>query len=232
MNSQGKDTNTVLTNLSNYLTVVSDKPYSERKKQRYGLPALRSSANSSNLGRRGLRSLHKTTLNITSGEIKNEFCSTMKDSFGGKPSLKPVKQLKKFPSLHTSQFDVGLNSELHTTTTTKDCFTNYTGRRTTEHVDRARWMSQMAGRNMVNCTRFDGASDIDFLTTYSQNHYKMKLKMSYSEPEKFNGRWRTSIYKVCGEHPEVNDARRFSSISRNRTLHEERKKLTHSNILY
>lgn len=79
MNTQGKDTNTVLTNLSNYLTVVSDKPYSERKKQRYGLPALRSGVNTSNLGRRGLRPLHKTTLNLTSGETKSEFCSTMKD---------------------------------------------------------------------------------------------------------------------------------------------------------
>ena len=79
MNSQGKDTNTVLTNLSNYLTVVSDEPYNERKQQRYGLPALRSTPPSLCPGRRGLRPLHKTTLKLSSGGEGNKYTSTMKD---------------------------------------------------------------------------------------------------------------------------------------------------------
>jgi hypothetical protein len=80
MNSQGKDTNTVLTNLSNYLTVVSDEPYSERKQHRYGLPALRwTPHNRSCPGRRGIRPLHRTTLNLSSGGEDNKYTSTMKD---------------------------------------------------------------------------------------------------------------------------------------------------------
>ena len=79
MNCQGRDTNTVLTNLSNYLTVVSDQPYNERKLQRHGLPALRSSSNTTNPARRGLRPLHKTTLNLSAGGDDSKFTSTMKD---------------------------------------------------------------------------------------------------------------------------------------------------------
>ena len=79
MNSQGRDTNTVLTNLSNYLTVVSDKPYNERKQQRLGLPALRSTPNGPCPGRRGLRPLHRTTLNLATGENESNYSSTMKD---------------------------------------------------------------------------------------------------------------------------------------------------------
>ena len=37
---------------------------------------------------------------------------------------------------------------------------------------------------------------IDFSTTYSQNHHE--LEQSHDpQADKFNGRWRTSIYKVC-----------------------------------
>ena len=30
------------------------------------------------------------------------------------------------------------------------------------HVDRARWMNQMAGDDMVNCTRHDGSNNVGF----------------------------------------------------------------------
>jgi hypothetical protein len=36
----------------------------------------------------------------------------------------------------------------------------------TPHIDRARWMNQMAGDNMVNCTRHDGSSDVGFVLEY------------------------------------------------------------------
>ena len=78
MNSQGRDTNTVLTNLSNYLTVVSDEPYCERKLQRFGLPTLRSTQHIPRPGQRGLRPLHRTTLNLSGGE-DSKYASTMKD---------------------------------------------------------------------------------------------------------------------------------------------------------
>lgn len=229
MNSQGRDTNTVLTNLSNYLTVVSDEPYNERKQQRYGLPALRSVPNTTSPGRRGIRPLHRTTLSLSSGGQDSKYTSTMRDSFNGKPDLRPVKQFKKCPSLHTSQFDVGVNSQLHTNTTNNDCFKTYTGQAMAAHVDRARWMNQMAGDDMVNCTRHDGSNNIDFLTTYSQDHHKME--QTPSKPDKFNGRWRTSIYKVCNGNLQVNDARKFSSLSGNKILHETRKKSAQKSIL-
>jgi hypothetical protein len=30
----------------------------------------------------------------------------------------------------------------------------------TAHVDRARWVNQMAGEDMVNCTRYDGSCNV------------------------------------------------------------------------
>ena len=79
MNGQGKETNTVLTNLSSYMTVVSDKPYSERREHRLGLPALRATPDTRCLGRRGLRPLHRTTLNLTARENGSNYSTTMKD---------------------------------------------------------------------------------------------------------------------------------------------------------
>lgn len=79
-NNQGKDTSTVLTNLSNYITVVSNEPYSTRKVQRYGLPALRMSDE----GRRrrsfrGVRPLHQTTLSFEASPVDSKYLSTMKE---------------------------------------------------------------------------------------------------------------------------------------------------------
>ena len=231
MNSQGRDTNTVLTNLSNYLTVVSDERYNERKQRRYGLPSLRPSPRTlcPGPGRRGLRPLHKTTLNLLSGGEDNKYTSTMKDSFNGRLDLHPVQQFKKCPSLHTSQFDVGVDSRLHLKTTNNDCFQSHSGQATTAHIDRARWMSQMAGGDMVDCTRHDGSSNIDFSTTYSQNYHK--LDHTTTPCDKFNGRWRTSLYNVCNGSLPVDNTRKFDLISGNKYLFETRKESEQKSIL-
>ena len=54
-----------------------------------------------------------------------------------------------------SHFDVGLSSECHTNTTSSDSFKSYPEQAVTAHVDRARWMKQMAGNDMVGCTQYN-----------------------------------------------------------------------------
>ena len=80
-NNQGKDTDTVLTNLSKYIKVVSNEPYCQRKHQRYGLPSLRKLSEERGRRRnvRGLSPLHQTTLVFETLPVDRKVLSTMKE---------------------------------------------------------------------------------------------------------------------------------------------------------
>lgn len=197
MSNQGKDTNTVLTNLSKYVTVVSSEPYSRRKLERYGLPSLRSLQDQNVKGYnyyRGSRPLHQTTMTFETLPVNSNYLSTMKESFSGRYGMVPCKQIKRYPSLHTSQFKVGINSQHDLTTTSKQSFTDHSKHPFLARVDRTRWLKQMAGRDMMDSTRYKGSDKIDFASTYSKNHHQfLSLDLNRSQCP-FNGKWKTSIY--------------------------------------
>ncbi|XP_046855323.1 uncharacterized protein LOC124448359 [Xenia sp. Carnegie-2017] len=220
MTSQGKVTNTVLTNLSDYLLVVSNEPYSTRRDKRFGLPSLRSSSTISwRPARRGRRPLHMSTPNLFYGDKIADYKSITKDSFGGKCDLQPVQQLNICPSLHSSQFDFGIDSQFHHSTTNGENFKKYSKVPGANHVDRSRWIDQMAGHSMAKITRHGCSNNVDFSTTYSKNH---QMTRPHCPPDKFNGRWKTSIYTIC---PGNTGEKKYHSISANEYLVKRRKKL-------
>ena len=55
--------------------------------------------------------------------------------------------------MHTTQFNVGVGSHFFANTTNNDCFKDHTGQTTAVHTDRARWVNQMSGKDMLDCTQ-------------------------------------------------------------------------------
>lgn len=160
---QGADTSAVLTNHSKYITIIADEPYFSRHTRSRTFPQARH--------RKGTRPMHKTTLTYEVRPVQTSYVSCMKSNFSGQKNLQPSRRPPPCPSLHTSQFSIGIVPEHDLVTHSKKTFVrHHTSPAKEIHEDNIRWNRQMAGVDMIQSTRQQGSQEMNFSTTYCNVH--------------------------------------------------------------
>ncbi|KAK3755134.1 hypothetical protein QZH41_017506 [Actinostola sp. cb2023] len=165
---QGSKTATVLTNRSNFITIVTDEPRQHPVDHGTFLPAIRK-------GVRPMPANNTSTLSLEVDPVKTSYVSCMKSSFSGSKSLQPSRRPRIYPSQHTSQFDIGVTcSDQPLNTHSKMTYVNHSTTPTRQiHEHNQRWNEHMSGNDMIESTRQNGNSEMNFDTTYMAVHNKL-----------------------------------------------------------
>jgi len=95
-------------------------------------------------------------------------------SYSGDKNLKPSRRPPQFPSQHRSQFNLGISRHQYLTSHSRETYHQHTVKPYYEvHEDNKRWNNQMAGQQMMQATRQEDSTMMNFLTSYGKIHDKL-----------------------------------------------------------